>query len=98
MYFAFYYFLFFKYNQKMSNSDNDVPELEDAIQPKKVDSNGKPIDSDYYAWSKKMKESKKVLEELGVDCKPKKIESPLPDKEEKVVGSAWNKAGTWYQF
>ena len=68
----------------------------------------KPIDSDYYKWSKQISESKKVsfiswsdgkeLERLGVDISPTKIEgdSPVePSPAKGVTLSAWNKAGTW---
>lgn len=77
----------------MSDKENNDKNPTDDV---KRDANGKPIDSDYYAWSKKMKETKETLEKLGVDCKPKKLESPPPEENKPVVGSAWNKAGTWY--
>ncbi|KAK8828901.1 hypothetical protein WA538_000904 [Blastocystis sp. DL] len=58
----------------------------------------KPIDSDYYKWSKQISASKKELERLGVDITPTKIEgsSPVePIHPQGVTMSAWNKAGTW---
>ena len=58
---------------------------------------GRPTDSDYYAWSAKMKETSEELEKLGVsDFAPKKLEQqPQPDIARSTSGSAWNHAGTW---
>ena len=68
----------------------------------------KPIDSDYYKWSKQIGASKKVsflsqsdekeLERLGVDISPTKLEGTSPVEAAPSKGvtlSAWNKAGTW---
>lgn len=65
---------------------------EDSKDPKK------PISSDYYAWSSKMKETGKTLAQLGVDSTPKRIESYESDTSSiahSTSGSAWNHAGTW---
>lgn len=69
----------------------------------------KPIDSEYYKWSKQINESKKVfvflsfhkqeLERLGVDISPTRIQGEAPEQTTSpstgVTSSAWNKAGTW---
>ena len=57
----------------------------------------KPIDSDYYKWSKQISASKE-LERLGVDISPTKLEGTSPVEAAPSKGvtlSAWNKAGTW---
>ena len=73
-------------------------------------SGSKPFDSEYYGWSHRINESRKVLlntillifqelEKLGVDITPNKIDgvSPVEEKAEKagISSSAWNTAGTW---
>lgn len=75
--------------------------------------NSKPFDSEYYGWSHRINESRKVevlwmvfivqeLEKLGVDITPSKIEgkSPCEEKTEStgVSISAWNSAGTWQKY
>ena len=75
-------------------------------------SGSKPFDSEYYGWSHRINESRKVgltailvmlqeLEKLGVDITPNKIEGASPVGEKTEAGglstSAWNGAGTWYK-
>ncbi|KAK8820694.1 Hsp90-like protein [Blastocystis sp. ATCC 50177/Nand II] len=59
----------------------------------------KPIDSEYYQWSKQINESKKELERLGVSTAPTRIDNSQAVEElapsHKLTSSAWNKAGTW---
>lgn len=57
-----------------------------------------PKESNHYSWGSKIAESREVLEKLGVDVGPKKIESEQkeePQFERQNSGSVWNKGGTW---
>lgn len=73
----------------------------------------KPFDSEYYGWSHRINESRKVsfffviiliqeLEKLGVDITPNRIEgaTPVEEKTESstISYSKWNSAGTWYEL
>ena len=57
----------------------------------------KPSNSEYYAWSSKMDDTRKELERLGVQSGPQKIEPAVSaPPQASPAGSAWNAAGTWY--
>ena len=65
---------------------------EEGAQPKHA------RDSTYYAWSTSINSTKEELKRLGIDTAPKPVSSGssiIGEEKAVVIGSAWNKSGTW---
>ncbi|KAK8802059.1 hypothetical protein WA158_006454 [Blastocystis sp. Blastoise] len=78
-------------NPIVEETKNEVKEATSPTSP----STSKPFNSTYYKWSQGIEESRKVIEQLGVNIAPKKIESPAVVEQPSTCGSVWNKGGTW---